>query len=57
MNRSTGAEVTMRRLVPAASLITARLRANALRAELAGFYHAVTPASGPNSPFRLLLST
>ena len=57
MNRSTGAEVTMRRLVPAASLIATRLRANALCAELAGFYHAVTPANGPNSPFRFLLST
>jgi hypothetical protein len=46
----------MRRLVPAASLITALLRANALHAELAGFDHAVTPATGPNSPFRFLLS-
>jgi hypothetical protein len=56
-NRRTGAEVTMRRLVPAASLITALLRENALHAELAGFYHAVMPATGPNSPFRFLLST
>jgi len=47
----------MRRLVPAASVITALLRANALRAELTGFDHAVTPANGPNSPFRFLLST
>ena len=49
--------MTKRRLVPAASLIATRLRANALCAELAGFYHAVTPANGPNSPFRFLLST
>ena len=49
--------MTKRRLVPAASLIAAWLRANAVCAELAGFYHAVTPANGPNSPFRFLLST
>ena len=46
----------MRRLVPAASVITALLRAKALHAELAGFSHAVMPATGPNSPFRFLLS-
>jgi hypothetical protein len=47
----------MRRLVPAASLIGALTPANAPRAELAGFSHAVTPANGPNSAFRFLLST
>ena len=48
--------MTMRRLAPAASLITALLRVSALRAEVAGFYRAVTPENGPHSPFQLARS-